>query len=289
MESEKYGLIRSGLVLVDFGPVTMTLEAYRDAVPSSCDALAGAEKVVSVFDDLVSHYDIIRSFIKDAQKINQVPSIVSKMISSVSMLGENDFTPMASVAGSVADAAADAMMQNGADYSIANNGGDIAFRTLRKRDIRVGLISDIQTGKITHKLKINSDSEIRGIATSGLGGRSLTRGVASSVTALAHSASYADAAATSIANACFCIDPAVERCFAEELDYDTDIKGLLVTRSVGNLRRESIQEALRNGAKRANELVSVGLIIGAVIFVSGESLCVGSDKDFCVEGMRLHR
>ena len=166
------------------------------------------------------------------------------------------------------------MAAHGADYALANNGGDIAWHISRgqstPRDfLKVGLISDINGGRTTHSLKIKSFGEIRGLATSGLGGRSLTRGIASAVTALAPDSSRADAAATAIANACYCNDPAIEQCLAEELDYGTDIRGLTVTKSVGCLRSGSAELALEAGCRRAETLIGKGMIFGAVLFVAG--------------------
>ncbi|MCF0247369.1 MAG: hypothetical protein HUJ86_02050 [Synergistes sp.] len=148
----------------------------------------------------------------------------------------------------------------------------------RHKFLKVALIGDVNTGKITHSLKIRSSGEIAGLATSGMGGRSLTRGIASAVTALASDSSKADAAATAIANACDCDDPAIERCFAEELDYGTDIRGLLVTKSVGKLRDGSAELALSAGTKRAEELIGKGMIYGAVIFVAGLAKTVKSKE-----------
>ena len=270
---KNFSIIRDGLVLVDFGPVTMTLEAEANGLPFTEAAVFGAKKVLEVFDDLVSFINIIRTPMGHMKELPQnTPWVCKKMIESVSLLEEEDFTPMAAVAGTVSDMAVYAMIAHGADYAIANNGGDIAWQlpNNKNRTLRVGLISDIKSGKTTHKLEINPQSPIRGIATSGMGGRSLTRGIASAVTVLAASGSKADAAATAIANACFCNDPAIEQCPAEEIDYGTDIPGLLVTRSVGRMKEESVQAALEAGRTRTAELINKGLILGAIIFVQGK-------------------
>jgi len=267
-----YNIIRDGLVLVDFGPVTMTLEAEIKREPFTEAAVSGAKKVLESFDDLVSFIDVIRTPLGRMNCLPQnIPFVCKQMIESVSSLEEGDFTPMAAVAGTLSDLAADAMAACGADYAVANNGGDIALYLPEsmERTFRIGLISDISTGRTTHRLEISPSSPIHGIATSGLGGRSLTRGIASAVTVMAGSGSMADAAATAIANACFCQDPAIEQCPAEEIDYWTDIPGLTVTRSVGRLDDKNVKSALDAGLIRAEELINKGLILGAVLFVQG--------------------
>ena len=252
----------------------MTLEAKRGSKPFSEGAVAGAHAAVKAFEEIASFMSFIRL---PAAKIhtvpNNIPAPVREMALSVLCLEEDDFTPMAAVAGTTSDFAAHAMVESGADYAIVNNGGDIAFCVPDGKTLKAGIISDIATGKVTHRLEIFGMSA-GGFATSGLGGRSLTKGIAQSVTAIAKRASLADAAATAIANACICVDPAIERCFAEEIDYNSDIAGQLVTKSVGRLRKESVSIALEAGAERARELIDKNMIIGAVIFVSGKIVIV---------------
>lgn len=275
-----YNVIGEGIVLVDHGPVTMTLEAKRKGLPLTEAAIAGAERVLEVFDGLTENIELIRKFISDIN-INEIrqglPDAVLRMIGSVGMLEEPDFTPLAAVAGTVSDLAVEEICANGSDYAMVNNGGDIAWSISEsgRKSVKAALISDIRLGNKTHGLDVRSFSEIRGIATSGMGGRSLTRGIASAVTALAASSSLADAAATSIANSCYSDDPAVFRCLAEDIDPDTDIRGLLVTKRVGELKKESVCEALFYGKRRAEDLLKRGMIRGAVIFVSGEMTVVG--------------
>src|SRR5437868_10336732 len=92
---------------------------------------------------------------------------------------------------------------------------------------------------------LDSDDAARGIATSGRHGRSFSLGIADAVTVLAATASQADAAATIIANA---VDlpghPAIIRCPASDVQPDSDLGARLVTRGVGVLSAEEIEEAL---------------------------------------------
>lgn len=278
--SKKYDVIGDGVVLVDYGPVTMILEARKNGTPFTEAAVAGADKAIEVFNELAVYLEIIRKPVSEIKNIpDHAPEAVKRMVNSVRMLNEADFTPLAAVAGTVSDLAVEEMTKYGSDFAMANNGGDIAWSVQEagRESIRAALISDIKIGNKTHSLEIRSFNEIRGIATSGLGGRSLTRGIASAVTVLAENSSTADAAATSVANACICDDPAIVQCTAEELDYGTDIKGLLVTKSVGNLKKESVSKALLSGKERAEELIKCGMIQGAVIFVSGEMAVISSD------------
>ncbi len=266
----------SGSVLLDHGPITMTLEAFRAGEPFSEAAGAGARAVLRAFGELSGSGEAMaaaRTCMGRNRDLSAdlYPEVLREMIASVSALDEPDFTPLAAVAGTMSDLAVRSMTRAGADYAIANNGGDIAFHLPDGKDaLKVGLISDLKAGAVTHLLRISRESGVRGIATSGLGGRSFTRGVASAVTALGITASLADAAATAIANACDCEDPCIERCLAGEIDPQSDIADLTVTRTVGALCERAAEEALSEGAKRAEELCEKGVILGAIIFVSGK-------------------
>ena len=111
-----------------------------------------------------------------------------------------------------------------------------------------------------------------GVTTSGLGGRSLTRGIASAVTAFARTSSLADAAATSIANACFVKDDAIVQVLAQKLDPYTDIRGIPVTVKVGKLNKNSVLQAMNKALSRAEQLFEIGIILGALIALENELL-----------------
>lgn len=276
----EYSVIQEGLVYIDYGPITMTLEAKKEGKPFTAAAVVGAERVMEVFNELTTHLDFLRKSMREIGEVpNSLPNSVYKMVMSVMKLHEVDFTPLAAVAGTTADFAVDAMKAYGADYAIANNGGDIAWSITdeQKKSLNVGLISDINYGITTHCLKINNLGQVNGIATSGFGGRSLTCGIASSVTVLSKNASIADAAATAVANACYCDDPAIQRCLAKEIDPTTDIPDLMVTRSIGKLSEQTVLTALEAGEIRARQLMARGMAVGAVIFIGEKQRVVVND------------
>jgi len=265
-----FRVVKPGKVLVDHGPVTMTIEAAAVNGPLTLAAAAGAARVLELLVDLVAALPVAKLPIGGVDKAAEASGspVLSRMIAAVRRLDEADFTPMAAVAGAFSELVAEAVLQAGAQRVVVNNGGDIAFRVpAGENGFQVGIISDIATGNVTHKIVVPATGRAGGIATSGLGGRSLTKGVASAVTVLAESASLADAAATAVANAAVCDHPAVERCLAEELDFFTDIRGHTVTRCVGALDERACREALDRARQRAAELLARGMITGAVVFV----------------------
>lgn len=160
-----------------------------------------------------------------------------------------------------------------------NNGGDIALHLTDEERFTVGLMDRPDRHGLMRTIDIDADDPARGIATSGRHGRSFSLGVADAVTVLARTASQADAAATIVANA---VDlpghPAIVRCPANDLQPDSDLGARLVTRDVGKLREDEVDDALRAGAIRARQLLAAGLIEGAALRLLGETVVVGAKE-----------
>jgi ApbE superfamily uncharacterized protein (UPF0280 family) len=162
---------------------------------------------------------------------------------------------------------ADYLFDRGATKVIVDNGGDIALRLREGETARVGLKTAIDAGNLAYVIPIDAEMGVGGLATSGLGGRSFTKGIASAATVLAENASLADAAATVLGNFTNVEDPRIVRALAETLYPETDIAGEWVTLRVGALSPERTEEALQNGLKKARALVERCLIKGALIAV----------------------
>ncbi|MDR3604132.1 MAG: hypothetical protein P4L38_05845 [Syntrophaceae bacterium] len=194
-----------------------------------------------------------------------------KMWQAARRIGAHDLTPMATVAGAVADATADFLHGFGMTRSIVNNGGDIAIRLAGEECVNVGVRSDIDRSEISHRISVSKASGVGGICTSGLGGRSFTRGIASAVTVLGVTAAIADAAATSVANATYIDHPNIIRINADQLDPLTDLKGVEITCGVGDLEREFIDKCFSNALNYADTLVDQGTIVGAVVSIKGRT------------------
>ena len=189
-------------------------------------------------------------------------------------------TPMAAVAGSVAEEILGAMLGAGRlDRAYVNNGGDIALHLGEGEQFTVGLIDRPDSKGLMRTMVIGADDPIRGIATSGRHGRSFSLGIADAVTVLARTAAMADAAATVIANA---VDlpghPGVVRRPANELQPDSDLGARLVTRDVAALTESEIEQALDAGADCARRLLGAGLIEGAALQLQGEAMLVGTGE-----------
>jgi ApbE superfamily uncharacterized protein (UPF0280 family) len=191
---------------------------------------------------------------------------------------EHFITPMAAVAGSVAEEILGAMLQKAPlGRAYVNNGGDIALHLADGEHFTVGLAERPDAPALMRTMVVHADDPSRGVATSGRHGRSFSLGIADAVTVLAQTASEADAAATIIANA---VDvpghPAIVRCPAHDLQPDSDLGARLVTRGVGKLSADEIQAALESGAACARKLLAAGLIDGAALRLHGEIIAVAA-------------
>lgn len=181
-------------------------------------------------------------------------------------------TRMAAVAGAVADTILDAMTE-AADLSRAyvNNGGDIALH-LQHGERFVSAMSS-HDGRDLGEIVVLSTDNVGGIATSGRHGRSLSCGIADSVTVLSSCAANADVAATLIANAVDIPDhPAVIRRPANDVVDDSDLGTRPVVVDCGPLGAPDRDFGLRSGLECALSMLNQNAIIAAALFLQGDAL-----------------
>jgi hypothetical protein len=252
----------------------MTIRALRQKqlLRKEMEEAAGYAK--ELLAQLVKVLPVAKLPVGEVKEEKGLPLILRWMVEAVKSCNDESLTPMAAVAGSFSDAVADYLVKRGATKVIVNNGGDIALRLAAGESTKVGIASSIESAAFTHILEVNSADKIGGIATSGLGGRSFTKGIASAAVALGLNSRLADACATLIGNHTYCPDPGIKQVLAQELDPDTDIPGHLVTFSVGNLEPDTRKKALKNGIAKAREFIDRGIITGAIVFVGQEMECV---------------
>ncbi|RAI41696.1 hypothetical protein CH341_21095 [Rhodoplanes roseus] len=206
--------------------------------------------------------------------------VARRMAAAVAPYSETMFiTPMAAVAGSVADDVLAAMVAAAGDAlarAYVNNGGDIALHLSPGTRFTTGLVDRPDRPSMFGTAAIEAGDPVRGIATSGAGGRSFSLGIADAVTILARDAASADAAATVVANAVNISHPGILRVKARELQPDSDLGDRLVTRVVPALARPEIDAALDAGVLVAEQLLRDGLIAAAALHLQGVTRAVGA-------------
>ncbi|MFN3261784.1 MAG: UPF0280 family protein [Pikeienuella sp.] len=187
-------------------------------------------------------------------------------------------TPMAAVAGAVAETVLAAMRRAGPlARAHVNNGGDIALHLSPRETFDAAIRAP--DGREIGRFRLSAGGGIGGVATSGRGGRSFSLGIAESVTVLAETAAAADAAATLIGNA---IDlpghPAITRAPARSLAPDSDLGERPVVTGLGPLSPAESRCALAAGLAEARRMRAAGLIRGAVLALGGETLMLDPEE-----------
>ena len=252
---------------------------------------AAMQRFALILDELAAELPLLR------QPVGPEPKgIVARRMWRATMgLADLGFiTPMAAVAGSVAEEVLGAMLAAAPlSRAFVNNGGDIALHLAPGASYEIGLVDRPDRPSLFSTARITAEDAVRGIATSGWRGRSFSLGIADAVTVLAERASIADAAATLVANA---VDlpghSAITRVPAREIQPDNDLGARLVTRAVGPLEPHEIAAALGSGVALAERLVGAGRISAVALHLAGETRTVGEMRgrqDAGREGEKIPR
>ncbi|MEY3397405.1 MAG: hypothetical protein RLZZ534_1367 [Actinomycetota bacterium] len=277
--------LSDGRLHLQHGPIDLIIEANGDAKEISIAYDAMAKRFETVLDELVLELKSLRQEVSVAD--NAKSPIAKRMIIAALKFNDEFVTPMAAVAGSVADEIVEIGWTSSSLKKLyVNNGGDIAFRVGSGEQVVVGVTKSVIDPTLIGRLHFSANSNVRGVATSGFGGRSRTFGIADAVTVVSSCAAAADVAATLIANHVSLGDhPQVKVIAANLIDESSDLGDRLVTSSVGNLTKQEIETALDKGEHRANELYAKQLISGAFLALRGSVRSVGKfDFNYLVDG-----
>ena len=266
------------------GPIDLVISADGDADALAAAHAAAWQRFETVLTELVAELPLLRRPIRGPCPLQG--AIARRMWWACHPFHSVYITPMAAVAGAVAQELIGAYARDGVRRAWINNGGDIALHLANGASVNVGIVADISeyapfglslskppstsSGRTDARdldgtFTVDASMPVRGIATSGWRGRSFSLGIADSVTVLAKTAAMADAAATIIANAIDIDDPRIERRPANELKDDSDLGDLLVTVDVPTLPADAVQAALERGRRRADDLRRDGLIHSALL------------------------
>jgi ApbE superfamily uncharacterized protein (UPF0280 family) len=259
------------------GPIDLIIDI--DANRETCDrTMANCWRhFQGILPTLVSELTALRRAASERPIVSG--AVANRMLHACAPFAAQRFiTPMAAVAGAVADELIGNFMCCGVNRAAINNGGDIALHLAPGRSYRVGVWSQLErlvqadcaARPLDGAFVIDSATPVRGVATSGWRGRSFSLGIADSVTVLASSAAAADAAATLVANAVNCPFDGIVRAPAEQLKDDSDLGNLLVTVEVPSLPEAAKLEALSRGRAEAERWRERGLIYAAAMFLQGE-------------------
>ena len=262
---------------LNHGPIDLIIGVW--GTPDNRRTALDAAKVrfTTILDELVSELPALRSeFNPDHDFQTPVARRMARAVEPIAGIGF--ITPMAAVAGAVSDEILDCMRQAAPlPRAFVNNGGDIAVHVEMGEQLTIGIVSrpDAPLPAIDRHAKIEPESGIGGIATSGRHGRSFSLGIADAVTTLGANAAIADAAATIIANHVDIDLPAIARTPAHALDPDSDLGDRLVVTDVGPLTDHQTALALDQGTRIADDLCRHRTILGAHLQLGKASRSTG--------------
>ena len=264
------------------GPIDLVISADGDAAALASAHAAAWQRFEQVLPELVQELPLLRQAV--SSKATDCPlkgPVARRMWQACRPYAMDFITPMAAVAGSVAQEIIACYQRPGIARAWVNNGGDIAMHLTPGQSLMVGLYADIARLDVAQlqdqllldgQFSVEAAMPVRGVATSGWRGRSFSMGIADSVTVLARTAAQADAAATVIANAVNVNDARVQRAPAASLKDDSDLGQRLVTTGVPPLPPALVLQALQAGLATARALQSEGLIDSALLVCQQQAL-----------------
>jgi ApbE superfamily uncharacterized protein (UPF0280 family) len=259
------------------GPIDLIIEAFGERAAIEHAYAAARRRFASVLDELCAELPLLRSRATPASA-RPFGVVARRMADAVAPLCVDRFmTPMAAVAGAVAEEILSAMTApTPLRRAYVNNGGDIALHLLPGESFTIGMVDRPDRPSLIGSACITARDRVRGVATSGWRGRSFSLGIADAVTVLAPTAAMADAAATLVANA---VDlpghAAVRRTPANSRDPQSDLGDRPVTIGVGELAPSDIAVALAAGQREAERLRHEGLLEAAALQLQGQTILCG--------------
>lgn len=269
------------------GPIDIVIGADGDTEAVHAAHEAAWQRFEPLLDELVAELPQLRQPITGPNPLRG--RVACRMWRACVPFSSQYITPMAAVAGAVAQELIACYQRPGVRRAWVNNGGDIALHLAPGERVRIGLFADLAQldaaavlraaqGRLAldGRIDVHAADGVRGVATSGWRGRSFSLGIADSVTVLARDAAGADAAATVIANALNVDAPGIERRPANTLRDDTDLGTIAVTVHVPALPVASVRAALDAGESCARVLLARGHVVAAALVCQGQARLVAA-------------
>jgi ApbE superfamily uncharacterized protein (UPF0280 family) len=253
------------------GPIDVLVECWGEPAEVERAYAQAAARFPGLLPELVGELPRLREPVGTHYPLLRGP-VARRMASAAWPHRAVFITPMAAVAGAVADELMAALLEGRRlRKAYVNDGGDIALYLAAGEAMEVALVADIAHPAVGATVRVPAALPVRGVATSGWRGRSQSLGIADAVTILARSAADADAAATLVANAVNVEHEAIGRRPARSLREDSDLGDLPVTVAVGPLPARHAEAALDSGLQAAKEMQARGLLHAAYLALQGRT------------------
>src|SRR5690242_5070181 len=162
------GMLPDGRRLhLQHGPIDLVIEAFGEPEEVRAGYAQATEAFREVLPTLCTELPVLRAPLS-AIKPAAIGPVAQRMIDACWPYREQFITPMAAVAGSVADHVLAALIEDRAlTRAYVNDGGDIAFHLASGQSLSCGLVADLAAPGIDGRITLSSSMPVRGIATSG--------------------------------------------------------------------------------------------------------------------------
>ena len=148
MEEKEYvQQLRDGRVFFDYGPVSMVVSALRGGRPDTALCRSAFSVIERCLCELSPQLEMLRRYPPEVET-DRLSGAALIMAQAVLDAADPWLTPMAAVAGTLSDAVADYLWDQGAEKVIVNNGGDIALRLAPGQRLGLGVRYDLSRDSI---------------------------------------------------------------------------------------------------------------------------------------------
>ena len=150
------------------GPIDLIVEASGSPADVRAAYDAAARRFTGLLDELCSELLLLRQAADPTRCLLQ-GNVARRMHDAVAPFAAGCFiTPMAAVAGSVAEEILGVMVESARlDRAYVNNGGDIALHLSNGEQFTVGLADLPDASGLLRTMIVRADDPTRGVATSG--------------------------------------------------------------------------------------------------------------------------
>src|SRR5262245_22280119 len=162
-----------GRLHLQHGPIDLIIEAFGAASEVEAAYRQAVRRFGDVLPALVRELPVLRRPLGEAHPLLQGP-VARRMAVAVWPHRAVYITPMAAVAGAVADEMLQALVRGrNLQRAYVNDGGDIAIHLTQGHELRAGIFVSALDGIV----RLSGDQPARGIASSGLPGRAFSFGI----------------------------------------------------------------------------------------------------------------
>src|ERR1035437_7493218 len=177
--------LADGRLYLQHGPIDLIIGAWGEPAEVAAAYSQAIARFESILEVLVQELAQLRTPLADARPLLRGP-VARRMLAACWPYRAIYITPMAAVAGAVADEILDAMLkQRDLRKAYVNNGADIALHLAQGSALTLGVVNNADNPTIDATVRLAASMPVRGLATSGWRGRSRSLGIADAVTIFA--------------------------------------------------------------------------------------------------------